>query len=990
MTDQAVNIGNAERPRTPAPAMSVPPRDGTPEHAPSDDATGDHGEAGQSARPHSAADPAPPPAGRGADTPPTPRPAHGKRRHRRRGATATAPSAGPEPGAAEGSRPGPADGETTEAAPYGAPGGGPGADVPTDSAPPGPGAGEPGHGAGEPLLRDRDRATSTPEAAEAAPGPAAEDPGAGAAPGFADSTGDAPVRPHHGGDERPPTEGSHPGALDDAGPDTTDRATDRARADLVAGAQEADGVDAAPGARAQRDAPGGADRGDAARSCAHLASPEAHGSDAADVDTGARAGGGVAPGSGPGRPQRGSAVTDAAAVTRRFLGRQREIKALRADISRAGLDTIAGRKTPCARVLLIAGRPGSGRTALAEELVRDLAPGYRDGVLRARLTEPGGEPVPVERVARALLDDLGADAPAGADEDELSELLRKALHERRVLLLLDDAADAEQVDALLPDNPRCLVVAVSCGPLTGIPDVRPCTIGGLDAKAAVELLDGYAGSVRITVDPQAAETLAELCGGQPAALVLAGGWLAGRPTASVADLTKRMRALADDADNRPAAPLVRAFHLAYSALPAPGARSLRLLALAPLGLADPHTLSALAGCSVSTAASLLDGFAAFGFVRQAAHGQYEVPGCLMPLLKERLAAEDRPAEVQLARARMLERTVRLLQSCRAVTEPDGSAARRRLAGLPRALRFPNSPAAAEWLRLRQPALLAAARLAVADGELDTLARRLIAALVRALAAHRGAEAAAPELYGLHQLVLDVAERRGLHRERAAALLNLADLDAHTGRTDDALARYRAALDAGRLAKDPYATGRAMESVGCAYQELGDWQRAADWYGRALAQRLARDERADQARLYGRLGAVHTYAGRYGEALRNWRAAAAGYRRLGDVPGHARALSEAARVQEYAGRPQESLRTCEEAVEWARRAGDVRLHAALRLRLADTLERLGDPAAARLHRVAADRLLERGAPRVSAAPSSPSTPSPHLRSTYEIRSGSGED
>ncbi|WP_398920281.1 tetratricopeptide repeat protein [Streptomyces sp. I6] len=102
--------------------------------------------------------------------------------------------------------------------------------------------------------------------------------------------------------------------------------------------------------------------------------------------------------------------------------------------------------------------------------------------------------------------------------------------------------------------------------------------------------------------------------------------------------------------------------------------------------------------------------------------------------------------------------------------------------------------------------------------------------------------------------------------------------------------------------------------------------------------------------------MHTYAGRYGEALRSWRAAAAGYRRLGDLPGHARALSEAARVQEYAGRPEESLRTCEEAVAWARRAGDLRLQAALQLRLADTLERLGDAAAAGLHRAAAERLL----------------------------------
>ncbi|MFD8978033.1 MULTISPECIES: tetratricopeptide repeat protein [Streptomyces] len=655
----------------------------------------------------------------------------------------------------------------------------------------------------------------------------------------------------------------------------------------------------------------------------------------------------------------------AAAVGRRFFGRQRELKALRADIERTGLDTLTGRKAPRARVLLVAGKPGSGRTALAEELAGGLADRYPDGVFRARLTEPGGDPVPTARVAQELLAALGVAEPPGAGEDELTELVRHALAERRAVLILDDAVDAEQADPLIPDNPDSLVVGVSRGPLTGIPDVRPCTLGGLDPKSAIELLTAFTGSVRITVDPQAAETLVETCGGMPGAVVLAGGWLAARPKASVADLAKQLRGLSGD-------PLTRTFLLAHEALPATAARILRFLSLAPLGRADAHTASALAGCSVSAAAATLADFAALGLVSGGDDGQYEVPAHLVPLLRAQLEERDRPAEVQLARARMLERTVRLLQSCRAVTEPEGSAGRRKLAGLPRALRFPTRTAGADWLRSRQPALLASARLAVADGELDTLARRLIASLVRALAAHRGAEAAAPELYGLHQLVLDVAERRGLHRERAAALLNLADLDARTGRTKDALLRYRLALDAGRAANDPYATGRAMESVGGSYQELGDWQRAGDWYGRALAQRLARDERADQARLYGRLGAVQTYAGRYGEALRNWRAAAAGYRRLDDLPGYARALSEAARVQEYAGRPEESLRTCEEAVEWARRARDTRLQAALQLRLADTLDRLGDPAAARLHRAAAERLLETEA------------------AAYEIRSGFEKD
>jgi tetratricopeptide (TPR) repeat protein len=665
------------------------------------------------------------------------------------------------------------------------------------------------------------------------------------------------------------------------------------------------------------------------------------------------------------------------------------LKELRADIDRAGLNTLAGRKAPHARVLLIAGRPGFGRTALAEELVRQVIDGYPDGVLRARLSEPDGTRVPVERAARELLGGLGRPAPAGADEDDLSEALREALADRRVVLLLDDAVDAEQVDALLPDTPDSLVVAVSEGPLTGISDVRPCTLGGLDTKSAVALLERFTGSVRITVDPRSAEGLAEVCAAQPAALRLAGGWLAARPTAAVSDLAKQLRA--EDGDSPV---LVRILKLSYASLPAPAARILRLLALAPAGLVDPHVASGLAGCSVGAARTALDDFVALGVLHRldSPLPQYEVPGCLQPLRWTLAESHERPGELQLARARMLERTVRLLQSCRAITETDSPLAREKLLGMPKALRFSSPRAAEEWLRVRRPALLAAARLAVADGELDTLARRLMSQLVRAMVAHFGTQAAAADLYDIHRLVLDVAERRNLPRERAAALLNLGDLDARTGRTKAALARYRAALDAGRRANDPYATGRAMESVGGAHQELEDYERAADWYGRALAQRLARDEREDAARLYGRIASAHTYAGRYGEALRNWSSALTGYRRLGDVGGQARALSEMARVQEYAGRPEEALRTCQEAVEWARRADDSRLQAALQLRLADTLERLGDPAAARLHREAARRLLGPEFPDAEADGTGETheIDAEHDANACEIRSASAKD
>jgi tetratricopeptide (TPR) repeat protein len=389
------------------------------------------------------------------------------------------------------------------------------------------------------------------------------------------------------------------------------------------------------------------------------------------------------------------------------------------------------------------------------------------------------------------------------------------------------------------------------------------------------------------------------------------------------------------------------------------ARMLRTLVLAPDGSIDDHTASALAGCAVEEAARTLADLAFRGMLAPAGEpGLYRVPPCLEPLLRGLLATMERPQDVRLARARMLERTVRRLESCRLALsrEPGGD--------LPAVLRFASPAAAAQWLRARRPVLLAAARAAVADGELDTLARRLAASLVLALLAARAAEPAGwptvgADRYELHTLVLTVAERRRLPREKAAALINLADLDAEAGRTERAATGYRAALDAARAAGDTEAEGRVLEALGSSYLALRDLSRACDWFGRALALRMARGELLDQARLHARIGATLTYLGRYDPALREWRAAARAHRRLGDPAAQARALTEAARVQEYAGRPEDALRSCRDALYWVRQVGEPRQEAAVLLRLADVLQHLDDAEGARLQREAARALLGPG-------------------------------
>src|SRR5690606_36229126 len=160
---------------------------------------------------------------------------------------------------------------------------------------------------------------------------------------------------------------------------------------------------------------------------------------------------------------------------------------------------------------------------------------------------------------------------------------------------------------------------------------------------------------------------------------------------------------------------------------------------------------------------VLDMLAAHGLLSAEAYpGEYRVPGCLHAMLRSFLAAQERDDEIRLAKARMLERTVRLLAACRAALtgETGGdrapaakpSKAGARAAAPSPQVRFPTPQAAAAWLRHRLPCLVASARLAAHDGKLDTLARRLVAALLTVLTLPAGEEARAgstAELYELH-------------------------------------------------------------------------------------------------------------------------------------------------------------------------------------------------------------------------------------------------
>ncbi|MFF2955638.1 tetratricopeptide repeat protein [Kitasatospora sp. NPDC057965] len=659
-----------------------------------------------------------------------------------------------------------------------------------------------------------------------------------------------------------------------------------------------------------------------------------------------------------------------------FVGRRTELAALRAAAARP-----AEGRSP---VLVLAGRPGSGRTALAVRFAVTAAAQYPDGVLFARLSAPDGSRVPPARVARRLLEQLGADTagvplPAAVEDgrdDPACVALRGALAGRRVLLLLDDVRDAGQLWPLLADEPGCLVLATTAGPLTGIEDIDPVILGGLDRPAAAELLGDLVGGTRIGCDPVGGADLAEACGSQPAALRLMAGRLRGNPELAVTEAAKELvRAVAEASSSAardagepgtepkfekaekaeraeepakaetaaksaksaknapgrrrkgaaqepgaavpapvvavappaepardPAAwvrpgpepaepvpvpdndPLIGAFTLAYTGLPAAQARMLRALTLAPAQCADLRTASALVGCPAPEAAGTLAALAERELLTvepPAADGtaRYRVPGRLHPRLVRLRAREDRPAEIELARARLLERLVRLTESARALLDPSAGPSPDPLPG---PLRLTSAAHARQWLLGERDVLLGAVADAIGQGDLDGSAGRLVTALLRSLPL-TGAAAPA-DLHQLHELVLTVAERHGRPRRASAALLNLGDLQAAAGRWEQACGHYRAALEHARAADDEALCARALEGAAGCHRALGDAVRAADWYGRALGLRQSMGDQAAEARLLARVAEAHSAQRRFDEAEREYRASLAVLRRLGDEHG----------------------------------------------------------------------------------------------------------
>ena len=214
-----------------------------------------------------------------------------------------------------------------------------------------------------------------------------------------------------------------------------------------------------------------------------------------------------------------------------FSGRSREIGELRKVLLHAPGST---------RIATVTGPAGAGKTALSVHVAHALSDEFPDGQLYVNLHGIDSDrPLQPSQVLDRFLRALGLDGLAmPAALDERADLYRGLLADRRLLVLLDNALDEEQILPLIPGTSTCAVIVTSRNRLGAGVGATTIALDVMDPGEALDLLARIAGSDRVRRESEASIDLVRWCGYLPLAIRIAGSRLAAKPHWTVGKLAE--------------------------------------------------------------------------------------------------------------------------------------------------------------------------------------------------------------------------------------------------------------------------------------------------------------------------------------------------------------------------------------------------------------------------------------------------------------------
>jgi DNA-binding SARP family transcriptional activator/Tfp pilus assembly protein PilF len=604
-----------------------------------------------------------------------------------------------------------------------------------------------------------------------------------------------------------------------------------------------------------------------------------------------------------------------------FTGRDAELGRLDALLA-----TSRGETGTSVVITTITGTAGVGKTALAVHWAHQVSERFPDGQLYVNLRgfDPGGAALEPAEAVRGFLDAFGVDPqqiPASVEAQ--AALYRSLLAGRRVLVLLDNAADEEQVRPLLPGSAGCLVIVTSRNQLPGLivtEGAKPVVVDLLTADEARRLLARRIGADRLAAETGAADDIIALCARLPLALMLVAARAATHPGFSLAALAAELREAGgslDAFDNVDQASNVRAvFSWSYRQLSAAGGRLFRLLGLHAGPDISMAAVTSLAGITRAQVRPALAELTRAHLVTERVPGRFALHDLLRAYATETADATDPEDDRLAARRRLLDhylhaayRADELLSRHRdrpftpagpgpGVTRENPADAKHALAWfetehavlltiLRQAAGFDTHSWQLAWAlapyfgyqgywrdrRDSQGIALDAARR-LKDQLAQALSHRLLGAAFLQLGDYDGARAHL-------QRALDLFARLGDGAGQADAHRNLAWMLERLGQPAEGLPHAQQALALFQAAGNETGLARSLNAVGWFHAQLGDFSQALDSCQQALDRQRVIDDQMGLAETYDSLGYAHRHLGHRPEAISCYEEAISRYGELGD-------------------------------------------------------------------------------------------------------------
>jgi DNA-binding SARP family transcriptional activator/tetratricopeptide (TPR) repeat protein len=595
-----------------------------------------------------------------------------------------------------------------------------------------------------------------------------------------------------------------------------------------------------------------------------------------------------------------------------FTGRAEELQVIETHLREAGPGLV-----------WLSGLPGVGKTALAVEAAHRLRGRFTDGRLFVELNgfTPNTETTPAAEALARLLADLEVPPeriPTGAAAR--AELYQDRLAGTRTLVVLDNAASAEQVRPLLPRDPGCLAIVTSrvTGDLdTGINlRLRP-----LPAGNAADLFRRIVGAARVAGRSAQVNDVVARCGRLPLMIRVVAAQFRRHeqwPLDHLIRMLMRAGPWRRDAGfgDTGAVPYL----VSYQQLDGPQRTLFRLLGHLPGHDLNGYGAAALMACDLARARDLLDGLHAVSLLEESTPEQYH----LLDPLKEfatSLAGPDAPHEPTEALTRLLDYYLVTTSAAIAAAFPFGRepAIEQQCPVLPT---FQDGKAALDWLGTERPNLVAAITYA-AEHDLPEHAWRLAVLLWRYFntSGHLADWTETMEL--AKRIVLaDPGNRYG----QAHVLLRLSGAHWRSGRQTEALELAAQALPRWVAFGDVQGEADTLCAIALPMLDLGDHERAHAHFEAALDKYEAIGDRRGQANALSQLGALNEMHGSLDLAERRQIAAVLLLREIGHARGLAHALDNLGSVRQRLDRLDEAMANHAEAHALAVDIGDRSLQA----------------------------------------------------------------